>query len=39
MIELAGHDHWEDLRTQGDGTKGHPIRNLLVSTGITPDHM
>jgi hypothetical protein len=38
LIELAGHDHWEDLRIAGGGSLDHPTRNLMVSTGISPDH-
>lgn len=39
MIELAGHDHWEDLRMTPIGSDDdHPIRNLFVSVAITPDH-
>jgi len=39
MIELAGHDHWEDLRMAGGGDEDHHTRNIMVSTGISPDHM
>jgi len=35
IIELAGHDHWEDLRvdTDDDGTE---FRNLFIANGVTP---
>ena len=39
LIELAGHDHWEDLRMSGGGTVEHNNRNLMISTGVSPDHM
>jgi hypothetical protein len=38
MIELAGHDHWEDLRVTDNDATNHPSRNLFVSAGISPDH-
>ena len=37
VMEIGGHDHWEDLRVF-DRTKKGPIRNLMVSTGVSPDH-
>ena len=36
IIELAGHDHWEDVRLNGNSKVG--TRNLIVSTGASPDH-
>lgn len=37
VIELAGHDHWEDLRLYVD-KNGNKFRNLFVATGIGLDH-
>lgn len=37
IIEIGGHDHWEDLRIFDRDTKG-PLRNLLVAVGVSPDH-
>jgi hypothetical protein len=34
IIEVGGHDHWEDLRYFENNNVG-PIRNLLVAAGIT----
>jgi hypothetical protein len=37
MIEIAGHDHWEDMRLFVD-SQGKPFRNLLIGTGIGTNH-
>lgn len=37
MLEIAGHDHWEDLRVFEDAN-GELYRNLLVLTGVGMDH-
>lgn len=34
VIELAGHDHWEDLRMISD-IDGTEYRNLFIATGVT----
>lgn len=34
VLEVAGHDHFEDLRTEYDN--GQPWRNLFIATGVTP---
>lgn len=36
VLEVAGHDHFEDLRTNYD-KDGTPFRNLFIATGITPN--
>jgi hypothetical protein len=35
IIEVGGHDHWEDLRFYDNNNAG-PIRNLFVAAGVTP---
>jgi predicted phosphodiesterase len=35
ILEIGAHDHWEDLRVYQN--KDEPYRNLLVSTGISPN--
>lgn len=37
VIELAGHDHWEDIRVYAD-KDGNKFRNMFVATGIGMDH-
>lgn len=37
MIEIAGHDHWEDLR-YFDSFDNIPLRNLLIATGTCSNH-
>lgn len=37
IIELAGHDHWEDLRYYED-SDGNAYRNLFIATGVSLDH-
>ena len=37
VIEIAGHDHFQDVRTFYRATKG-AIRNLIVAPGVSPDH-
>jgi len=37
VIELAGHDHWEDLRMYLD-KDGNAYRNMFVATGVGMDH-
>lgn len=37
VIELAGHDHWEDLRAYQD-KDGNEYRNIFVAAGISLDH-
>jgi len=34
ILEVGGHDHWEDLRSYKD-KDGHIYRNLLISTGFS----
>lgn len=36
VIELAGHDHWEDLRMLYD-KDGSEYRNLFIGNGVTPN--
>jgi len=35
VIELAGHDHWEDLRMTTDKDETE-YRNLFIANGVTP---
>ena len=37
VIELAGHDHWEDFRMNLD-SDGNMFRNMFVATGVGLDH-
>lgn len=37
ILEVGAHDHFEDLRYNVD-KKGKPMRPLLISTGVSPDH-
>ena len=37
VIELAGHDHWEDLRYYED-SDGNSYRNLFIAAGVGLDH-
>ena len=37
VIEMAGHDHWEDLRYEEDST-GNLYRNLFIAGGMSLDH-
>ena len=37
VIEIAGHDHFQDVRAFYRANKG-PIRNLVVAPGVSPDH-
>jgi len=35
ILEIGGHDHWQDLRIIVGENKIY--RNLLISTGVSPD--
>lgn len=37
IIELAGHDHWEDFRVHVDD-EGNTYHNMFVATGVGLDH-
>jgi hypothetical protein len=37
VIELAGHEHWEDLRYYED-SDGNSYRNLFIAAGVGLDH-
>lgn len=37
VIELAGHDHWEDFRLYVD-KDGNKFRNMFIASGIGMDH-
>ena len=37
VIELAGHDHWEDFRMNID-SDGNMFRNMFIATGVGLDH-
>ena len=37
LLEIGGHDHWEDIRYYKN-KDGEMYRNLVVATGIGLDH-
>lgn len=37
VIEIAGHDHWEDVRVFNRDTKG-AMRNIFIAAAVSPDH-
>jgi hypothetical protein len=37
VIEIGGHDHWEDIRVY-ENKDGDIYRNMIIATGISLDH-
>lgn len=38
VLEIGGHDHWQDVRYYKSPGGKQMYRNLLVATGVSPDH-